>query len=108
MTGSCVLQTLRRRIDLLSKQKSDTKASLAAVKSSCEGKADDNNNLKAQIKVSSCTDPQCLISQPPRWPSASLMWSIPVMMPWQKPNQEPQALCPQGVCWFEKVTPDLL
>lgn len=47
-----MLQTLRRRIDLLSKQKSDIRTSLAAAKSSCEGKADDNDFLNAQIKVS--------------------------------------------------------
>ena len=46
-----MLQTLRRRIDLLSKQKSDIKTSLVAAKSSCEGRADDNDVLKAQIKV---------------------------------------------------------
>ena len=52
------MQTLRRRIDLLSKQKSDIRTSLVAAKSSCEGKADDNEFLKAQIKVSlSCTAP---------------------------------------------------
>ncbi|KAL3157768.1 hypothetical protein ABBQ32_012194 [Trebouxia sp. C0010 RCD-2024] len=45
------VEALRRRIDLLSKQKSDTKATLAAAKSSCEGKADENDTLKAQIKT---------------------------------------------------------
>ena len=48
----CDMQTLRRRIDVLSKQKSDIKASLAAAKSSCDSKAGDNDSLKSQIKVS--------------------------------------------------------
>jgi len=46
-----VLQTLRRRIDVLSKQKSDIKASLTAAKSSCESKSGDNDSLRSQIKV---------------------------------------------------------
>ena len=46
-----LLQTLRRRIDVLSKQKSDIKSSLAAAKSSCEHKDDDNSCIKSQIKV---------------------------------------------------------
>lgn len=59
-----LLQALRRRIDLLSKQKSDTKATLAAAKSSCEGKADENDTLKAQIKVNlpQSTEPPPLFS----------------------------------------------
>lgn len=47
----CVLQTLRRRIDVLSKQKSDLKASLTAAKSSYESKSGDNDSLISQIKV---------------------------------------------------------
>ena len=46
-----MLQTLRRRIDVLSKQKSDIKASLTAAKSSCESKSGDNESLRSQIKV---------------------------------------------------------
>ncbi len=46
-----MLQTLRRRIDVLSKQKSDIKASLTAAKSSCESKSGDNDSLRSQIKV---------------------------------------------------------
>ena len=50
---ACLLQTLRRRIDGLSKQKSDTKASLAEAKASCDNKADANCSLKSQIRVGS-------------------------------------------------------
>lgn len=56
------MQTLRRRIDLLSKQKSDIRTSLVAAKSSCEAKTDDNEFLQAQIKVSlSCTTTPSII-----------------------------------------------
>ena len=51
MVCVCVLQTLRRRIDVLSKQKSNIKASLSAAKSGCESKAEDNGSLRSQIKV---------------------------------------------------------
>ncbi|DBA86194.1 TPA: hypothetical protein ACH3X1_005701 [Trebouxia sp. C0004] len=45
------VETLRRRIDVLSKQKSDIKASMTAAKSSCESKAGDNDSLRSQIKA---------------------------------------------------------
>ncbi|KAL0052512.1 hypothetical protein WJX82_003279 [Trebouxia sp. C0006] len=45
------VETLRRRIDVLSKQKSDIKASLTAAKSSCESKSGDNESLRSQIKA---------------------------------------------------------
>ena len=45
------LQNLRRRIDVLSKQKSDMRASVAAAKSTCESKASDNEDLRAQVQV---------------------------------------------------------
>ena len=50
-TCVCLLQALRRQISALEAQKKDLKGGMAKVKASCEQKANENEALRAQIKV---------------------------------------------------------
>lgn len=96
-----MLQALRRRIDLLSKQKSDTKTSLAAAKSSCEGKADENGTLKAQIKVT-------LAHSTESPPVFSLIMYDAALAHFQKPNHTCSSSVFTSLTSLSKVQPDLL